>query len=60
VRTVQVFVRSDAPELAGLVSRVESGDLKVYVAQRRPLADLAAVHHEADAGRLAGKTVVTP
>ncbi len=60
VRTVQVFVRSDAAELAGLVTRVDSGDLKVYVAQRRPLADLAAVHHEADAGRLAGKTVVTP
>jgi hypothetical protein len=35
-------------------------DLKIYVSQRRPLADLAAVHHEADAGRLAGKTILTP
>lgn len=60
LRTVQVFVRSDAAELAGLVARVDAGDLKIYVAQRRPLADLAAVHEEADAGRLAGKTVVTP
>jgi NADPH:quinone reductase-like Zn-dependent oxidoreductase len=60
LRTVQVFVRSDAAELAGLVTRVDAGDLKIYVAQRRPLADLAAVHEEADAGRLAGKTVVTP
>ncbi len=60
VRAVQVFVRSDADELAGLVDRVNAGDLKIYVAQRRPLADLAAVHHEADAGRLAGKTVLTP
>jgi NADPH:quinone reductase-like Zn-dependent oxidoreductase len=60
VRTVQVFVRSDAAELAGLVARVDAGDLKIHVAQRRPLADLAAVHHEADAGRLAGKTILTP
>jgi NADPH:quinone reductase-like Zn-dependent oxidoreductase len=60
VRTVQVFVRSDAAELAGLVTRVDADDLKIHVAQRRPLADLAAVHHEADAGRLAGKTVLTP
>jgi NADPH:quinone reductase-like Zn-dependent oxidoreductase len=60
VQTVQVFVRSDAAELSGLVTRVDAGDLKIHVAQRRPLADLAAVHHEADTGRLAGKTVVTP
>jgi NADPH:quinone reductase-like Zn-dependent oxidoreductase len=60
VRTVQVFVRSDAAELTGLVTRVDAGQLKIYVAQRRPLADLAAVHHEADAGRLAGKAVLTP
>jgi NADPH:quinone reductase-like Zn-dependent oxidoreductase len=60
VRTVQVFVRSDAAELAGLVARADAGDLKIYVSQRRPLADLAAVHHEADAGRLAGKTILTP
>ena len=60
VRTVQVFVRSDAAELAELVTRVDADGLKIHVAQRRPLADLAAVHHEADAGRLAGKTVLTP
>lgn len=60
VRTVQVFVRSDAAELAGLVNRVDAGVLKVYISQRRPLADLAAVHHEADAGQLSGKTILTP
>ena len=60
VRTVQVFVRSDAAELAGLVARVDAGDLKIYVSQRQPLADLAAVHHEAGAGRLPGKTILTP
>jgi NADPH:quinone reductase-like Zn-dependent oxidoreductase len=60
VRTVQVFVRSDAAELAGLVARVDAGELKIDVAQRRPLADLPAVHDEADAGRLPGKTILIP
>jgi len=60
VRTVQMFVRSDAAQLAGLVARVDAGDLQIEVAGRRPLTDLAAVHDQAAAGRLAGKTVVTP
>jgi NADPH:quinone reductase-like Zn-dependent oxidoreductase len=58
VRTERVFVRSDAAQLAELVTRVDAGDLKIDVAQRRPLADLAAVHDEAAAGQLAGKTVL--
>ncbi|SEG95679.1 NADPH:quinone reductase [Nonomuraea solani] len=60
VRTVRVFARSDAAQLAGLVARVDAGDLKIDVAARRPLADLAAVHDEAVTGRLAGKTVLIP
>jgi NADPH:quinone reductase-like Zn-dependent oxidoreductase len=60
VRTVQVFSRSDAAELAELVARVDAGDLEIEVAERRPLAGLAAVHDQAAAGRLAGKTVLTP
>jgi NADPH:quinone reductase-like Zn-dependent oxidoreductase len=60
VRTVRVFTRSDAVQLAELVTRVDAGDLKINVAERRPLTDLAAVHDEAAAGRLAGKTVLTP
>ena len=60
VRTVRVFMRSDAAQLAELVARVDAGDLKIEVAERRPLADLAAVHDQAAAGRLAGKTVLTP
>jgi len=60
VRTVQVFARSDAAQLTGLVARVDAGQLKIDVAQRRPLADLAAVHSEADAGRLPGKTILIP
>jgi hypothetical protein len=34
--------------------------LKIEVAERRPLTDLAAVHDDAVAGRLAGKTVLVP
>ncbi|MBV9448976.1 MAG: NADP-dependent oxidoreductase [Streptosporangiaceae bacterium] len=60
VRVVPVSVRSDAAQLAELVARVDAGDLKIDVAGRRPLTDLAAVHDEAVAGRLAGKTVLIP
>ena len=60
VRTVRAFLHSDAAQLAGLVTRVDAGDLRIEVAERRPLADLAAVHDQAAAGRLAGKTVLTP
>jgi NADPH:quinone reductase-like Zn-dependent oxidoreductase len=60
VRSVQVFARSDAAQLADLAARVDAGDLKIGVAERRPLTDLPAVHDEAVAGRLAGKTVLIP
>jgi NADPH:quinone reductase-like Zn-dependent oxidoreductase len=60
VRTAQVFVRSDAAQLAELVARVDAEDLKIEVAERRPLAELAAVHDQAAAGQLPGKTVLTP
>jgi NADPH:quinone reductase-like Zn-dependent oxidoreductase len=60
VRTVRVFVRGDPAQLAELVARVDAGVLKIDVAERRPLTDLAAVHAQAAAGRLAGKTVLTP
>jgi NADPH:quinone reductase-like Zn-dependent oxidoreductase len=53
-------VRSDAAQLAVLVDRVDSGELRIHVADRRPLSDAAAVHADADAGRLAGKTILTP
>jgi NADPH:quinone reductase-like Zn-dependent oxidoreductase len=60
VRTVKVFVRADAAQLAGLVARADAGELKIDVAGRRPLTDLAAVHDEAVAGRLPGKTILIP
>ncbi|MCV7173928.1 NADP-dependent oxidoreductase [Mycobacterium manitobense] len=60
VRTQRVFVRSDAAQLAGLVRRVDAGELHIDVADRRPLAEVAAVHDESDAGRLPGKTILIP
>ena len=60
VRTMRMFARSDATQLADLVARVDAGDLQIEVAERLPLAELAAVHDQAAAGRLAGKTVLNP
>ncbi len=60
VRVVSVSSRSDAGQLAELVTRVDAGNLRIDVAARRPLTDLAAVHDEALDGRLAGKTVLIP
>jgi len=61
VRVAQMFVRSDAAQLGELVARVDAGELAIDVAQRRPLADLAAVHDQAATGRLpGGKTILIP
>lgn len=58
VRAVGVFVRSDAEQLSRLVALVDSGELRVDVAERFPLADLADVHARAEAGNVSGKVVV--
>jgi len=58
IRTQRVFVRSDASQLAGLVSRVDEGLLRIEVADRRPLEQAAAVHEDSEAGRLRGKTIL--
>lgn len=60
MRAIDVFVRNDAEQLAHLVALVEAGDLRIDVARRVPLAELAGVHAEADAGTLRGKVVVVP
>ncbi|PRY41345.1 NADP-dependent oxidoreductase [Umezawaea tangerina] len=58
VRGVNLFVRSDAEQLARLVGLVDGGDLRVEVARRVPLAELPALHTQAAEGALAGKVVV--
>ena len=60
VRGVDLYVRSDATQLAELTARVDRGELIVDVAERVPMADLVSVHTRAAAGTLAGKVVVLP
>ena len=60
VRAVDVYVRSDARQLAELVARVDLRTLIVDVDERVPLAELASVHTRAAAGTLPGKVVVLP
>lgn len=60
VRSQRVFVRSDAAQLAELVSRVNDGRVRIEVAERRPLEQAAAVHTDFDNGRLHGKTILIP
>ncbi|MDY7085240.1 MAG: NADP-dependent oxidoreductase [Actinomycetota bacterium] len=59
VRGIDLFVRSDADQLADLAARVSTGELRVDVGQRVPLAGLSTVHAQAAAGELPGKTVIT-
>jgi NADPH:quinone reductase-like Zn-dependent oxidoreductase len=59
VRTAGVWVGPDAARLADLVARVDAGRLALHVVDRRPMEELAAVHEDAGAGRLPGKTVIT-
>ena len=60
IRTVSVFVRSDAAQLAHLVQLVDAGELALDVSAYYPLEELATVHALAEAGELRGKVVLTP
>ncbi|MDI6101827.1 NADP-dependent oxidoreductase [Actinoplanes sp. NEAU-A12] len=59
-RAAHFIVRHDTAGLAALLTLVEAGTVGIDIAGRRPLADLAAVHDEAETGRLAGKTLLLP
>ena len=60
IRLISVYLRTDAAQLATLAARVDTGQLKIHVAARRPLTDLPAVHDEAVTGQLPGKTILIP
>ena len=60
VPIMPVFARSDADQLARLVTMVDAGELDVDVAERLPLSELPAVHARSDAGALPGKVVLLP
>jgi NADPH:quinone reductase-like Zn-dependent oxidoreductase len=60
VRAVGFFVRSDTEQLSRLAAMVDRGELRVDVAERVPLAELAAVHAKAATGALPGRVIVVP
>ena len=60
VRGVDMYVASDAAQLAALVERVDDGTLTVDVARRVPLRELPSVHAAAADGTLRGKVVIVP
>ncbi|WP_245741545.1 NADP-dependent oxidoreductase [Herbiconiux ginsengi] len=60
VRSVVVYVQSDAEQLARISSLVDSGELRVEVARRVPLTELAAIHEQSAEGTLRGKVIVLP
>jgi hypothetical protein len=51
---------ADLPTRVSAVATAGFTGIGLRVAERRPLHDLAAVHDDAAAGRLAGKTVLSP
>jgi NADPH:quinone reductase-like Zn-dependent oxidoreductase len=58
VRAATVFVLPNRERLTRLASLVDDGQLQVEVTRRIPLAELPALHTEADEGRLVGKVIV--
>ena len=60
VRGIDLFVRSDATQLAELAARVDRGELIIEIAERVPMIDLVSIHSRAAAGTLAGKVVILP
>lgn len=60
VRAETIFVHPDRRTLADLVALVDTGDLRVEIADRVPLEQLPGLHWRADAGEVRGKVVVLP
>ena len=60
VRAATVFVRPNHDRLEQLVALADAGELTVEVTRHISLAELPALHAEAETGRIAGKVVVLP
>ncbi|ONI77581.1 NADPH:quinone reductase [Kribbella sp. ALI-6-A] len=58
IRGLNVFVRSDAGQLAELVAAVDQGEVRIDISRRIQLEDLPALHTEAANGGVSGKVVV--
>ncbi|MEU8243438.1 NADP-dependent oxidoreductase [Actinoplanes missouriensis] len=60
VRAMTFVARNDVGQLRALVDLVDAGAVRIDVAASRPLADIASVHRDAEAGRTRGKIVMIP
>jgi NADPH:quinone reductase-like Zn-dependent oxidoreductase len=59
IGNIAMSVRSEAAQLAGIARKVDAGEIKVLISERRPLTDTAGVHADFAAGKLHGKVVIT-
>jgi NADPH:quinone reductase-like Zn-dependent oxidoreductase len=59
VRTISMYVRSDAAQLTEIAGLVDAGQVKLDIGGRYPLADTAKVHELSAADRLRGKVIIT-
>jgi len=60
VRAISMSVRSDAQQLAVIVSKVDAGELRIDITDTYPLSDIASVHEKSVAGELRGKVLLVP
>lgn len=60
VRAMNMYVRSDAAQLAEIGRLIDAGQVSVRIAERHPFTDLAEVHRRAEAGLVHGKVVLEP
>jgi NADPH:quinone reductase-like Zn-dependent oxidoreductase len=60
VRVVFFSVRSDPAELAQIVDRIEAGDIRLDISDRRPLAETRLVHQHSESGAVRGRVVLVP
>ena len=60
VTTAHFVARNDASQLASLIALIDAGVVRVDVTAARPLAELATLHRDAQAGRISGKVVLIP
>jgi NADPH:quinone reductase-like Zn-dependent oxidoreductase len=58
VRGINLFFRPDGPQLAQLVTLIDSGKLRLAATRRVPLADLPHIHTEVATAPINGKVVV--
>ncbi len=60
VRAISMNVRSDADQLATIVTKVDAGELQIDISDTYPLSDIAQVHEKGAAGKLRGKVLLVP